>query len=148
MPFVAKAGSKGMFQLVYISTAREPITSALLDDILDSARRNNDRDGITGLLVAGARRFLQALEGPEQAVLDTYARIKKDPRHHALVLLTGRGVEGRAFGDWAMACERGTDTESPDLRALVSELTANLSDKSLRVRLIGFAEAHGSSTKG
>jgi hypothetical protein len=68
-----------MLQLVYISTSREPITDRLLDDILSTSRRNNDRAGVSGLLVAGGRRFLQALEGPAAAVLATYARIAADP---------------------------------------------------------------------
>ena len=130
-----------MFQLVYISTAREPITAEMRDQILAASRRNNVRNQVTGLLVAGKRRFLQALEGPEQAVLDTYARIKGDPRHHALVLLTGRSVEARAFGNWSMAFEQGDDAgQPPDLHAAVDALTASLTDKSLRAHFLGFAE--------
>jgi hypothetical protein len=130
-----------MFQLVYISTARAPIGPDMLSPILAASRRNNAANSVTGLLVAGPRRFLQALEGPEQAVLDTYARIKHDPRHHALVLLTGRSVDIRAFGDWSMACERAHDApEQGGLLAIVDALTASLSDKSLRAHFLGFAE--------
>jgi hypothetical protein len=133
-----------MFQLVYISTARVPVTPEMREEILAASRRNNTRHGVTGLLVAGERRFLQALEGPEQAVIDTYARIRTDPRHHALVLLTGRSVDARAFGDWSMAYEQGADANNqPDLRATVDALTANLSDKSLRAHFLGFAELQG-----
>lgn len=130
-----------MFQLVYISTARRSIDAAMLNGILVASRRNNLAAGVTGLLVAGGRRFLQALEGAEQAVLDTYARIKADPRHHALVLLTGRAVDGRAFGDWSMAFEAAAaGSEAGALTELVDGLTASLSDKSLRAHFMGFAE--------
>jgi hypothetical protein len=133
-----------MFQLVYISSARQPITPDLRNQILLASRRNNARNRVTGLLVTGQRRFLQALEGPEQAVLDTYARIRSDPRHHALVLLTGRSVETRVFGDWSMAFEQGGDAaDQPDLRATVDALTASLADKSLRAHFLGFAELQG-----
>lgn len=133
-----------MFQLVYISVAREPICPEMLDSILSASRENNRREGVTGLLVAGTRRFLQALEGPEQAVLDIYARIRKDPRHHGLVLLTGRGVERRAFGQWSMACETGREgEENGSLAETVRLLTDGLSDKSLRARFVGFAELQG-----
>lgn len=132
-----------MFQLVYISTARDPITEEMLESILAASRRNNARDGVTGLLVAGQRRFLQALEGPEQAVLDAYARIKTDQRHRALVLLTGRSAEKRAFGDWSMAFQKaGPAEEGGSLTELVDALTAPLSDKTLRAHFMGFAELH------
>lgn len=130
-----------MFQLVYISTARQPISNEMLETILGSSRRNNSEAGVTGLLVAGSRRFLQALEGPEQAVLDTYARIKTDPRHHALVLLTGRSADSRAFGDWSMAFEpAGGAEDAESLVEIVDGLTACLPDKSLRAHFMGFAE--------
>ena len=132
-----------MLQLVYISTARHPITEPLLNTILEASRRNNVRTGVTGLLVAGGRRFLQALEGPDEAVWETYARIKADPRHHALVLLTGRPVERRCFGGWSMAFEAaGEASEQGDLVELVDALTAPLADKTLRAHFIGFAELH------
>lgn len=135
-----------MFQLVYLSTACAPIEPALLESVLSTSRANNKRAGVTGLLVAGTRRFLQALEGPEQAVLDIFARIKKDPRHHAMVLLTGREVGQRAFGDWSMACERGTEgDEGERLSETVRRLTEGLADKSLRARFVGFAELQGAT---
>jgi hypothetical protein len=133
-----------MLQLVYVSTARQPITDDLLGAILSSSRRNNARDGVTGLLVAGRRRFLQALEGPEQAVMDAYGRIKTDARHHALVMLTGRPVEGRSFGDWSMAYRAAGDApEEGSLYEIVDALTAPLADKSLRAHFLGFADTHG-----
>ena len=130
-----------MFQLVYISTARQPIHADMLEQILAASRRNNEGNCVTGLLVAGQRRFLQALEGPEQAVLDTYARIRNDQRHHALVLLSGRSVEARAFGDWSMAFEQSQEgANQPDLRATVEALTMPLADRNLRAHFLGFAE--------
>lgn len=132
-----------MLQLVYISTAREAVASATLDAILDASRRNNARDGITGLLVAGGRRFLQALEGPDRAVLDAYARIVSDSRHHALVLLGTQVTEERAFGAWSMACERGGAAPAGgDLRAAVAALTGAISDRNLRAQFTGFVAVH------
>lgn len=92
-----------MLQLVYVSTARTSAGPIDHQSILDQARRNNRRNGITGLLYVDGRRFLQALEGPDDAVEATFARIQADLRHHALVLLSRRQVEAREFGDWEMA---------------------------------------------
>lgn len=114
-----------MLQLVYVSTARssDPIDHQV---ILDHARRNNRRDGITGLLYADAKRFLQALEGPDAAVEATFARIQADPRHRAIVLLSCRQVEAREFGDWEMAhltAASDRDALVERIRSLVSRAT-------------------------
>lgn len=131
-----------MLQIVYISTARQPASPAQLREILASSRRNNAKAGITGLLLAGGRRFLQALEGPDQEVLTTFDRIKADPRHFAVVALSIKTVQEREFGDWSMAFEEGGESEADDLRASVAELVSTLEDRSLRSQFTGFAELH------
>lgn len=107
-----------MLQLIYVSTAR-PDVAIDLDQILACSRRNNRRDGITGLLHANGRRFLQALEGDAARVEAAYARIAADPRHFALVLLSRRVVAAREFGDWAMAVDDGTGGVVAQVAALV-----------------------------
>ena len=57
-----------MLRLLYISTARHPHNREEIEVILRISRRNNLAADVTGLLVAGARRFLQVLEGPERSV--------------------------------------------------------------------------------
>ena len=107
-----------MLQLIYVSTARGP-ESIDLDDILVKSRRNNRRDGITGLLHRKGRRFLQALEGEPGQVEAAYARIAADPRHFALVVLSRRTVDGREFGEWSMATDDGTGDIVAQVAALV-----------------------------
>ena len=132
-----------MLQLVYVSTSREAITQVSLCAILEASRRNNAQVGITGLLVAGGRRFLQALEGPDKAVLDTYARISNDPRHFALVLLTSRTIARPHFGAWSMAFQAGdVPLEESNLVQTVEALTGRLEDKNLRAQFSGFATLH------
>lgn len=96
-----------MLQLIYVSTARNG-EAIDLDDILARSRRNNRRDGITGLLHVKGRRFLQALEGEDAVVEAAYARIAGDPRHFALVVLSRRSIGAREFGEWAMAADDGS----------------------------------------
>jgi hypothetical protein len=132
-----------VLQLVYISTARQQPTPEELDQILAVSRRNNERAGVTGLLLAGGRRFLQALEGPETAVLATYARISADPRHFAVVQLSCRQLDERQFGTWAMAFEQGGATNPrADLKRTIETLIAPLTDRNLRAQFTGFAEIH------
>jgi hypothetical protein len=131
-----------MRQLVYISTARQPHSASSLEAILGESRRHNKAAGVTGLLVAGGRRFLQALEGPEAAVLATYARIHADPRHHALVMLASRRIEERAFGEWSMGFEQGGSSDASDLVGVIEALAAPLEDRNLAAQFQGFARLH------
>ena len=130
-----------MIRLLYISTARQQPTSVMLADILRASRRNNAAAEVTGLLVVGGRRFLQALEGPREAVLATYDRIASDPRHFAIVQLGCDEIAERQFGAWAMGAQAG---RAPRAEATVSEsvaaLIAPITDPSLRGYFTGFAE--------
>lgn len=131
-------------QLVYISTMRGAPSLALFERILAASRRNNARDGITGLLVAGGNRFLQLLEGPTEPVRATYARIRADDRHFAAVVLSARIVDLRQCPDWAMGYVVGGAIRShAPLGEIVSALVAPIEDKSLRAQFTGFAELHG-----
>ncbi len=132
-----------MLQIAYISTAKSNVDQALLESVLTVSRRNNEAAGITGLLVSGGRRFLQVLEGPDQAVLATYSRIQADPRHRGFVLITCQGVKERAFGDWSMAYREGGIHIADDrLQAAVDALTAKIADPNLRAQFTGFAKLH------
>lgn len=133
-----------MLQLVYISTSRAlVIDEAMLESVLAVSRRNNEAAGISGLLLAGGRRFLQALEGPKEAVEETYARIKIDPRHFAFVELANRTVDAPEFGDWSMAYTQGRDPRAGQaLRDTVERLTASLPDLDTRALFTGFADLH------
>lgn len=98
-----------MLQLVYISTPRPGGED--LGAILQVSQRNNLRDGLTGLLFANGKRFLQVLEGPTAAVEAAFARVAVDPRHRAIVVLSRREIAEREFGNWAMAAPLGQEAE-------------------------------------
>jgi hypothetical protein len=130
-----------VFQIVYISSARQSFCEADLGALLAVARRNNKRVGVTGLLLCGGRRFLQALEGPEKSVQFIFDKISADERHCAIVEIVRRNVAGREFGDWDMAFEPtgGTGT----LQSEVERLVATIDDPNLRAQFTGFAALHG-----
>lgn len=92
-----------MLQLVYVSSVNPTHAPVAVEPILRTSRRNNQRDEITGLLYADGRRFLQVLEGPEHRVNAAFERIKADPQHRAIVILSRRDVADREFGRWEMA---------------------------------------------
>ena len=92
-----------MLQLVYVSSAIELFSSHDLLALLEQSRAKNVRAGITGLLLYKDGNFMQLLEGPEAAVRELYAAIRRDARHHGIILLLEGTVEEREFPDWAMA---------------------------------------------
>lgn len=126
-------------QLLYISTIA-PLGKAGLSSILAAARRNNQANDITGLLMFNGKRFLQVLEGPIDAVEATFARIDRDPRHRAQVVLARKTVAQREFGDWSMAYRDGT---GPTDSALYETICAKVADAhpNLRAELMAFARS-------
>ena len=70
-----------MIQLIYVSTAAGPVTTAVTGTILRSAQAYNAAKGITGVLCQGQGVYLQVLEGERSAVEALYERIQTDKRH-------------------------------------------------------------------
>ena len=95
-----------MFQLMYVSTASWKMDGGDLNAILDRSRINNRRLGVTGLLLHLDHGFLQILEGPEDAVLEIFARVERDHRHIGVHILVQRDVSERLFGEWNMGFDR------------------------------------------
>ena len=98
-----------MRQILYVSS-KAPGHEVSIGNILMVSRRNNDAAGVTGLLYTDGVRFLQVLEGDRATVDRTFDRIRADPRHHAVVVLSDREVTEREFGNWAMAHRLATDS--------------------------------------
>jgi hypothetical protein len=88
---------------VYTSTATRDLTDADLAELLRQCVRNNERAGLTGLLLYRGGRFMQVLEGPDDAVRDVFAVIAADGRHTEVRLLVDEDIARRAFPDWGMA---------------------------------------------
>jgi hypothetical protein len=76
-----------------------------LASILSASRRNNGRDGLTGLLMYHDGKFLQCLEGPKDILMKTLIRIRLDKRHTGLRVLLDQESEERMFGAWEMGFE-------------------------------------------
>lgn len=99
---VASNGScPELTRLIYASK-HAGIDDDCLTDILQSSRANNDRVGITGVLIFGERFFLQVLEGNREKVARTFMRIMKDRRHHDIRLIGAGDADDRLFDEWNM----------------------------------------------
>lgn len=92
-----------MITLLYLSSAVYKFSDAELIDLLAKARENNDRLGVTGMLLYHDGNFLQVLEGEEATVRPLFDTIHQDPRHQSVIKLIERPLSERQFGAWSMA---------------------------------------------
>ncbi len=127
-----------MYRLVYMSTPKRPLSSTELRTILAAATKNNAHNDITGILIQDQKRFFQYLEGNQDKVEQTFARIASDPRHHAIFRLKSGLIDRRQFPGWSMASK--TVDEQRCLTDAVRELV-KCCDRNVAQELLSFAEA-------
>lgn len=90
-------------RIKYISRFSAPLDSTGIAAIGEQASRNNQRLGLTGLLMTSGGLFYQVLEGPAEEVDAVYAAIVADERHTDVLLLsTEEDVSQRLYPDWSM----------------------------------------------
>lgn len=99
---VPDSGS-ALYCLSYVSTQVGGMSNEALLGILEQARENNARLGITGLLLHRGESFFQVLEGGRDEVKALYAMISSDPRHQRIEVVTEGPVAAREYTDWQMA---------------------------------------------
>lgn len=91
-----------LVRLVYTSTISEGFGSKDVEGILDSARKNNKKNNVTGLLCFSHNIFLQCLEGSRTKVNSTYHAILNDARHEKVIMLDYKEIVEREFDSWSM----------------------------------------------
>lgn len=102
-----------MHILIYSSRAVDGTDRDALRDILAASRDRNAEEGVTGCLLYSGTAFLQVLEGEEGPVRETFARIRRDPRHTDVRVLVDEGAPDRAHGDWSMGFAHLGEDEVP-----------------------------------
>jgi len=91
-----------LVRLLYASRAATPLTSAVVDSILEQSRKNNALHGITGMLCFSEDTFLQVLEGGRDEVCELFDTIVRDPRNVGVRILSYEEIAERRFGGWTM----------------------------------------------
>ena len=135
-----------MHQIIYLSQTKERMSEAELNGILETARKNNQARGVTGMLLYAGNTFLQVLEGPRLIVEEMYDKIFMDERHARVRLLKAHDVAAREFDDWSMGFRR---LEQGDMQgsaffelsksALPEHIPQEISEETVKF-LQGFAE--------
>jgi len=100
-----------MKRIIYASQASFDVSPEELVALLETSRARNQDAGLSGMLLYSAQSFLQLLEGEEDALATTYARIRADDRHTNLRLLMAEEVAAPLFPDWTMGFDYVDDEE-------------------------------------
>ena len=117
-----------------------------LKDILTVAVRENGRRAITGLLIAHRGWFVQALEGPVEAVHGRFGAIVRDTRHRDAIILAEGPTQARMFGAWSMCARVLSPTDAAVLDLLDQKAAfdpAGVAERTVIRLLTTVAELHG-----
>lgn len=139
-----------IYKLIYVSAAITPLDDATLQEILKKSRVNNQRAGITGLLLYCDGSIIQLLEGEKAAVEALYQKILHDPRHHHAIRLLAEKTTARDFPEWSMGFNRVNKEllrDDPHFLEAIEQRTLGslkLEHLSRRARLLleSFAQTH------
>lgn len=91
-----------MHRIIYLSSGVKIFSDEEINDLLKISRENNQKNGITGLLLYSDGNFMQILEGEKEAVESTYNKILNDTRHRNVILITNESIKQRNFSEWKM----------------------------------------------
>ncbi|MEM7467006.1 MAG: BLUF domain-containing protein [Pseudomonadota bacterium] len=103
-----------LFHWVYGSHAAESVTDSALDQLLETARKSNTENEITGVLLYADRAFFQIIEGPEAQVQTLSKKIIRDGRHQSIETVRFERKMSRDFPDWKMGYVRLDNSPLPD----------------------------------
>ena len=99
--------TEALHSIAYFSRSNlegdEAELKAQVMDILATAWRKNRQRELTGALLFSDGCFAQVLEGPREALEETFEIIECDPRHSDVTILHFHPVEERSFAGWSMA---------------------------------------------
>ncbi len=117
-----------MKRVTYISRFSRHLTGEEIQKIAELSIRNNERDGLTGVLFTYKDVFYQIIEGPDEILDARLSKIFADDRHRDLfVLKVELNLETRAYSDWAMKTVILDDSQDFLMRP-VSEMLGSITD--------------------
>lgn len=122
-----------IYELIYVSTLDPQAPPTVVADIASKARRFNEANGITGLLVFDGMRFCQQIEGSQKQVLALLERIRDDPRHMNLEVVHHGPLAQRRFRNFSLAY---TTTDDEMVLAELEKLDAEPAVEAF-VKLLG-----------
>ncbi|MDB5869415.1 MAG: hypothetical protein JWP96_1747 [Polaromonas sp.] len=100
-----------LYEILYFSTIAPNAPITVVAEIAVKARSNNQRLGITGLLVFDGMHFCQQLEGSEEEIAALMDKISQDPRHTNIQILHQGCLDQRRFRRFSLGFTSVEDIE-------------------------------------
>lgn len=119
-------------RLAWSSVPSSSFSAASLDEIVASARRNNERHHISGMMMFTGAHFLGVLEGAEWDLANLWQKLGRDERHRDLRRIGDVLCGDRWFPRWLMS-----RTDNAVVRAQIESLRT----PEVRTPVAGWAEA-------
>lgn len=110
---------------IYSSAETTPFSQKDITTLLGKARFNNDKLGVTGMLLYDNGSFFQILEGQPETVTLILDEIQKDQRHNHIVKIIHEEIEERNFSDWTMGYSGVTREDLKSIEGLNDFFLAN-----------------------
>ena len=95
---------RNLHSLMYSSLADPALTVTDINQMVESARRHNEQQQITGLLLFHEGSFLQVIEGDRKEISNLFEKkLLRDSRHSAVSLFHDCALVERQFRYWHLA---------------------------------------------
>src|SRR4051794_24960505 len=127
-----------VYSLLYVSRSllRLPDEAGEVDRIVAVARRENERLRVTGALVFTQAHFAQVLEGDQASVETLMARIRRDPRHDRVTIVSAGERDTRLFPQWSMAYSGGSLYVDRHIKPLLAPAVEQATTERLAEQLV------------
>jgi hypothetical protein len=124
-------------QLVYVSNRNTNCTTGEIEKILASCKQNNPPLNITGVLLYSEAKFIQLVEGEAKVIMSLYDKIKSDPRHSNVMMISYNPIKEKSFPSWHMGTR---DISKTDVQ-FKTDISAE--DKKVFTEILGGKEESG-----
>ena len=104
-----------MYFICYKSILNQTTSQDELTKILDAAKSNNAKKDITGMLLFIQNQFIQYIEGEETAIKSLFEKIRKDPRHYSVQIMSEGNNKTRHFSGWTMGYKALDEDDLEDI---------------------------------
>lgn len=108
--------------VAYVSRYAGEQIEADLQAISEAAARNNEANGLTGVLLYDRGLFVQIIEGEWAEVGALLERIRRDARSDELDVLIDQPLSERTFANWSFEAHAVLEQGSPEHRANLERL--------------------------